>query len=141
MHVSLVQTGIEKISEARPDFDLGDAGPIADNLYAQIQMQPLGTTPEEIRLQGELTTDPETGKPLALPPGQSTNGPQVPTTGAGGGSGPPPSVAGRKYFRELSGRVGRGQPLEYATRELLAANPDDEVEIARAYHQMLERTA
>src|SRR5271166_5023489 len=32
MHKDLVQTGIEKPSEARPDFDLGDAGPTADEL-------------------------------------------------------------------------------------------------------------
>jgi hypothetical protein len=138
MHVSLVQTGIEKISEARPDFDLGDGGPETDVFYAQMQMQPLGMIPEQIRLQGETDASiPGSAPPAALPPG----GPKVPTTGAGGGSGTVPSVSGRKYLRDLAGRVGGGQQLEYAVRELLSANPDDEVEIARAYHQMLERTA
>lgn len=137
-HVSLVQTGIEKISEARPDFDLGYGGPETDVFYAQAQMQRLGATPEQIRLQGELQTDPATGEQLALPP--SGGGPQVATTPNGGGSGPA-SISGRKYLRDLAGRVGRGQDLEHAARELMAANPADEIEIARAYHQMLERTA
>lgn len=135
-HVQLVQTGIEKISEARPEFDLGYGGPETDVFYAQMQMQPLGTPPEQIRLDGQLQSDPRTGEQLALPPSSS----QVPTTPGGGGSGPA-SISGRKYLRDLAGRMGGGQSLEHATRELLAANPDDEVEIARAYHQMLERTA
>lgn len=41
--VSLVSTGIMKPSEARPLFDLDDAGPDADRLYANQAMQPLGT--------------------------------------------------------------------------------------------------
>lgn len=136
-HALLVQNGIEKPSEARPEFDLGDAGPEADKLYAQQQIQPLGLLPEQIRLQGELQTDPNTGQQLALPP---SGGDKVSTTPSGGGSGPQ-SISGRKYLRDLAGRVGRGQPLEHATRELLAAHPADEIEIARAYQQMLERTA
>lgn len=140
MHAQLVQTGIEKPAEARPDFDLGDAGPAADMLYAQQQIQPLGMLPESVRLMGQ-TDESVPGAAPALPPGQSDSGPKVPTTGAGGGSGPPASIAARKYVRDLAGRMGMGQPLEQAARELMAANPADEIEIARAYHQMLERTA
>jgi len=132
-HVQLVQAGIEKPGEARPEFDLGDAGPLADQLYANSALQPLGATPEQVRLQGNLLTDPNTGMELA-----PANG--VPTTSAGGGAGVP-SVSGRKYLRDLAGRVGRGQPLEMAVRQLLDANPDDEAQIADAYHMMLERTA
>ena len=134
-HVQLVQAGIEKPSEARPEFDLGDAGELADKLYANSALQPLGTPPEQIRLQGELQKDPITGEPLASPPGS-----QVPTTPAGGGAGVP-SVSGRKYLRDLAGRVGRGQPLEQAVLQVLDANPGDEAQIADAYHQLLERTA
>lgn len=39
---SLVQSGIAKPSEARPFFDLDDAGPVADKLYANSAIQPLG---------------------------------------------------------------------------------------------------
>ncbi len=40
---SLVQSGIAKPSEARPFFDLDDAGPVADQLYANSAIQPLGS--------------------------------------------------------------------------------------------------
>lgn len=40
---SLVQAGIAKPSEARPFFDFDDAGPIADQLYANSAIQPLGS--------------------------------------------------------------------------------------------------
>jgi len=133
-HVQLVQAGIEKPSEARPEFDLGDAGDLANQLYANSALQPLGAAPEQIRPQGQLTTDPNTGEQLALPPGQ------VQTTPAGGGSGVP-SVSGRKYMRDLAGRVGRGQPLEQALLAVLTANPHDEAHIVDAYHQLVERTA
>lgn len=129
MHKMLVETGIEKRSEARPNFDLGDGGPEADVLVGQVQLQPIGTPLNPVDSQ------------RALPPGESDSEPQVSTTGQGGGSGAVPSVSSRKYLRDLAGRVGRGQPLEHAARELLAANPADETEIARAYQQMLERTA
>ncbi len=38
----LVQSGVMKPSEARPLFDLDDAGPRADKLYANAALQPLG---------------------------------------------------------------------------------------------------
>lgn len=40
---TLVQSGIAKPSEARPFFDLDDAGPVADKLYANSAIQELGT--------------------------------------------------------------------------------------------------
>lgn len=42
---ALVQAGIAKPSEARPMFDLDDAGPVADRLYANSAIQPLGMVP------------------------------------------------------------------------------------------------
>ena len=134
-HVQLVQAGIEKPSEARPEFDLGDAGDLANQLYANSALQPLGATPETVRLQSQLTSDPNNRAQLALPPGGD-----VQTTPAGGGSGVP-SVSGRKYMRDLAGRVGRGQPLEQALLAVLTANPHDEAHIVDAYHQLVERTA
>lgn len=126
MHAQLVQNGIEKPAEARPDFDLGDAGPAADKLYAQQQLVALGSS-----------IPPQ----AALPPGQSDDTSNEVATSSNGGGGGVASISGRKYLRDLAGRVGGGQPLEHAARELLSANPDDETEIVRAYHQMLERTA
>jgi hypothetical protein len=40
---SLIEKGVMKPSEARPLFDLDDAGPIADKLYANSALQELGT--------------------------------------------------------------------------------------------------
>lgn len=46
----LVETGIMKPSEARPLFDLDDAGPVADRLYANSAIQELGAPAEQIRI-------------------------------------------------------------------------------------------
>lgn len=119
----LVQTGIAKPSEARPNFDLGDAGPAADKLYAQQQLQPLGAPPK--------------GAPGGeLPPGQS-DGPETQSSGNGGGGSPPRSA--QKYMRDLGGRIGGGQSLEEAARALLKANPCDEAAITEACIKILER--
>jgi HK97 family phage portal protein len=127
-HTMLINAGIETSDEARPEFDLGASGdPAASKLMHQQQLVPLDTPPAR----------------AALGPGQSesqSDGPQTSTTPSGGGSGPA-SISARKYLRDLAGRVGSGQSLEQAARVLLAANPADQTEIARAYHQMLERTA
>ncbi len=40
---SLIEKGVMKPSEARPLFDLADAGPVADKLYANSALQELGT--------------------------------------------------------------------------------------------------
>jgi HK97 family phage portal protein len=122
-HVQLVQTGIEKISEARPEFDLGDAGPVADELYAQMQMQPLGATPPQ----------------AALPAGRSDD-PKTPTTGSGGGSGVA-SINSRKYIGDISSLMGRGKSLDDATTLLFERNPSDSTAIREAYEHFIGRTA
>jgi len=59
----LVQTGIGKPAEARPYFDLGDAGPAADVLYAQQQMQPLGAPNVRIEDRNENVVDSAPKRP------------------------------------------------------------------------------
>jgi HK97 family phage portal protein len=127
-HTMLINAGVETSEEARPEFDLGASGdPAASTLMHQQQLVPLDTPPAR----------------TALPQGHSDNVNETATTAAGGGGGPKAltSMVAHKYLRDLAGRVGGGQPLEHAAQELLRANPGDEVEIARAYQQMLERTA
>lgn len=46
----LTSNGIMKPSEARPLFDLDDAGPVADRLYANSAIQELGSPSEQIRI-------------------------------------------------------------------------------------------
>lgn len=48
--IKLVANGVMKPAEARPLFDLGDAGPIADRLYANSAIQELGAPAEQIRI-------------------------------------------------------------------------------------------
>lgn len=128
-HTQLVQAGIEKPSEARPEFDLGDAGPVADKLYANQALQPLDTPTAAALPSGRSDVDMQDEAPGAA------------STARGGGATPASVTGDRKYLRDLAGRVGRGQDLEVAARELLAANPSDEIEIVRACAQLMERTA
>ncbi|MEO8889196.1 MAG: phage portal protein [Jatrophihabitantaceae bacterium] len=69
--VSLVSSGVMKPSEARPLFDLVDAGAVADQLFANQAMQPLGTPVASTGFGGPpaaaaVAAAPE---PLALPAG------------------------------------------------------------------------
>lgn len=54
----LVQAGIMKPSEARPMFDLDDAGPVADRLYANSAIQELGAPAEQIRITAGTASNP-----------------------------------------------------------------------------------
>lgn len=60
----LVQVGVMKPSEARPLFDLDDAGPEADRLYANSALQPLGQLVEDVRI---TAGDPANPLPLSAP--------------------------------------------------------------------------
>jgi hypothetical protein len=60
---NLVQNGIMKPSEARPLFDLDDAGEIADRLYANSAIQELGSPAEQIRITAGSATDPVPATP------------------------------------------------------------------------------
>lgn len=123
-HGMLLDRGVETINEARPEFDLGVLGdPAADKPYHQQQLVPLDTPPARQAIE-------------AAPADKPRDGNQVSTTPAGGGGGPRKS-----YVSHFVGRVGRGQSLDDAARALLIANPGDEIEIARAYHMMLEKAA
>lgn len=59
----LTQNGIMKPSEARPLFDLDDAGPIADRLYANSAIQELGSPAEQIRITAGTAADPVPATP------------------------------------------------------------------------------
>jgi hypothetical protein len=60
---NLVQNGIMKPSEARPLFDLDDAGEVADRLYANSAIQELGSPAEQIRITAGTATDPVPATP------------------------------------------------------------------------------
>lgn len=112
--VQLVQSGIMKPSEARPMFDLDDAGPLADKLYANSAIRPLGEEPPE---------PPEPARQLELPEGESDR----------------PTERAQKYMRDIAGAIGRGRSLQAATAALLKDHPEDFDAIKEACAHIIER--
>ena len=91
----LVDHGIGKPAEVRPWFDFGDAGEVADQLYANAAIQPLGkpAVQERIAIAGQVggPTLPDQ-LPTIVPPAGAAGGaaPSLP-----GGITPPKPVPGR----------------------------------------------
>jgi HK97 family phage portal protein len=110
---SLVQSGIAKPSEARPFFDLDDAGPVADKLYANSAIQPLGT---------EKPATPATTQPAT----QQEPSNVVPFPAA-------------KYVRDIGGLIGRGKSIQEAASTLLDKHPTDRDAIREACELIIER--
>jgi HK97 family phage portal protein len=64
----LVLSGVMKPSEARPLFDLPDAGELADHLYANAALVPLGSSvhgQQDVSTTGELIPSPMPRAPLS----------------------------------------------------------------------------
>jgi HK97 family phage portal protein len=55
---SLIEKGVMKPSEARPLFDLDDAGPVADKLYANATLQELGRPAERVTITATAPASP-----------------------------------------------------------------------------------
>jgi HK97 family phage portal protein len=54
----LIQNGVMKPGEGRPLFDLNDAGPIADKLYANAALQELGRPAERVSITAAVPASP-----------------------------------------------------------------------------------
>lgn len=132
--VSMVTNGIAKPAEVRPWFDFNDAGPVANVLYANSAMQPLGSIKEYIAVSGpsaqllpenyEEAQDPP--PPPALPAvGESKPTPPNPAAPPPAQP-PPPAPKPGKHYRSIMGRVGRGKSLPEVAQEMLAAVDDSE---------------
>lgn len=117
----LVQSGIAKPSEARPFFDLDDAGPVADRLYANSAIQPLGTI--------KLTA----GGSDAVSAVDAPDSAQVSPADA------ELTVDAQKYVRDIGGFIGGGKSIQEAARVLLDKNPADREAIRHACEQIIER--
>lgn len=152
----LVDHGIMKPSEARPLFDLGDEGEIADKLYALAAMQELGRPAERITIAAQESPG---RTPSGIPVGAPTN-PDTHTVPAVNGSTPHqipqaatppthsvPAVNGgshsvplaQKYVRDIAGKIGRGWSLQAAAKHLVETNPDDWDAIEEACAHIIER--
>lgn len=118
-----IQSGYLKPSEAREQSDLPNAGPIADKLYAQQQIQPLGTAPA--RPGGDTPTPalPAGGHPTVTPPAQA-----MPLTSG--------SVA--KHVRDISALLGRGKTMPEAAEHIIQKTGDREG-VKAACEEMLGR--
>jgi HK97 family phage portal protein len=120
-HAQLIQSAAEMPAEAREDLDLPDAGPLSHKLYAQQQIQPLGTLPAR--------------------PGTGGGSPQP--SGGGSSSTPPPAqasaltgqnVSAKDYVRSIGGLLGRGRTLQEAANEMVRKTGDrDGVKAAFEY--------
>ncbi|SDJ07750.1 phage portal protein, HK97 family [Frankineae bacterium MT45] len=55
---TLIEKGVMKPSEGRPLFDLDDAGPAADKLYANSQLQELGSPAERVTITAQPPASP-----------------------------------------------------------------------------------
>lgn len=125
----LVQSGIMKPSEARPLFDLGDAGGVADKLYANAAIQELGRPAEKITIAA-TDAGPTTPSGIAI---------VVPPVGAPKAPIAVPSPEAQKYIRNIAAQIGRGKSIQEAARGLLGLHPDDEGVIAAACAHIIER--
>jgi HK97 family phage portal protein len=54
----LIEKGVMKPSEGRPMFDLDDAGPVADKLYANAALQELGRPAERVTITAQAPASP-----------------------------------------------------------------------------------
>lgn len=144
--VQLVQSGIMKPSEARDLFDLNEAGAIADRLYANAAIQPLGqpqerlsgsfavggsSTPDGIPVLSVPATSPGAA-PIAVPATQPPG--RVPA-----GKNRAQQVA--KHVRSLNGAIGGGMTMQEAGAALLQKNPTDHDLILDACREVLGRKA
>lgn len=127
----LVMNGVYKPKEARVLFDLDDAGDVADQLYANSALQPLGSIKESIAMSGptaELVPEDYAdaqNPPAALPP------PPIP--GAAPAVAPPatpkpapPTPKPGKHYRAVMGRMGRGKSIVEVAEDMLAAVDETE---------------
>lgn len=132
--VQLVQSGIMKPAEARPLFDLDDAGPVADKLYANSAIQELGQPAEAIRIQaaeaGGVTPDLLPVESVASLPGGEKPQP---------GSVPRLSAGAQKYVRHIGGAIGRGKSIQEAAKTFLELCPEDIDAIQEACCHIIER--
>lgn len=125
-HAQMIQSGFEKPSEAREDMDLPNAGPVADQLYAQQQIQPLGTPAARPGLPIKPDAQPALptgGDHTTTPPAQD-----IPLTNA--------NVA--KYKRDIGGLLGRGKTLQQAADHLISKTGDRDG-VKAAFEQLLDR--
>ncbi|MFM9261864.1 phage portal protein [Rhodococcus sp. 5A-K4] len=141
----LVQSGVFKPSEARELFDLNDAGEVADRLYANAAIQPLGNPAERLSgtfaVGGTTTPDgvPITQVPSTIPGAPPTAVPAALPTALPVHGAPLPDPKVQKHIRSLNGAIGSGKTMQDAGFALAQKYPDELEQIQAACLQVLGR--
>lgn len=112
--VQLVTNGIAKPDELRPWFSLDEVGGVANKLYANSAMAPLGQKPPTPVVKPPEAPAPD-DKPGLVPTDVAPKD-DVPDTG-------------NKHYRAIMGRLGRGKSIDDIRKDLLSTLPDDLAEI------------
>ena len=142
--VQLVQSGIAKPAEVREWFDFDDAGPLADELYANQALQPLGALSASANAAAALGLSPGGRNPQNMPkelpvsPG-ATNDTPPSVTGDLPKRVPALTDKGKKYMGDIFAGLGRGKTWDEVATKLLDRNPLDRKDIHLAcLHILIE---
>lgn len=137
--VQLVQSGIAKPAEVREWFDFDDAGKLADELYANQALQPLGALSASAKADAEGMVKPP--KPGELPTSPNATNTQSPkTTGDLPKKVPELTDKAMKYKGDIFSGLGRGKTWDQVAEQLMNRNPLDRKEIHLAcLHILMEQ--
>jgi HK97 family phage portal protein len=138
--VQLINAGAAKPAEVRPWFDFDDAGPVANRLYANRALQPLGGPFLVYNEQGQLSP-PGMSAPAAIEPGAAPTRNLAPPPNTGSLPQRLPTVTEKaaKYMRDIGGAIGGGKSWQEAAQRLLDTYPGDIDDIQTACLHILER--
>lgn len=138
--VQLVQSAIAKPAEVREWFDFDDAGELADQLYANQALQPLGALSESAQMDIERKRNPQNEfRELPTSP-TATN--RVPPQATGDLPKRVPELTdkGKQYRNDIFAGLGRGNTWDEVASKLMDRNPQDRKDIQIAcLHILMER--
>lgn len=142
--VQLVQSAIAKPAEVREWFDFDDAGPLADELYANQALQPLGALSASAAASVEREQNPPElpqNMPKELPVSPTATNTQSPkATGDLPKKVPQLTDKGKKYQGDIFAGLGRGKSWDEIAAKLLERNPLDRKHIQLACLHILMET-
>jgi HK97 family phage portal protein len=130
--VQLVQSAIAKPSEVREWFDFDDAGPIADELYANQALQQLNALVDKAKAEIEQAKKPDpapqvSGELPVSPTATNTESPSV--TGDLPKQVPALTDKAMKYRNDIFAGLGRGREWDEVAAKLIERNPLDRKDI------------
>jgi hypothetical protein len=135
--VQLVQSGIAKPAEVREWFDFDDAGPLANELYANQALQPLGALSASAKADA---AQPKTQGELPISP-TATNTQSPKLTGDLPKRVPALTDKAMKYKNDIFAGLGRGKTWDEVAEKLMDRNPLDRKDIHLAcLHILMEKS-